>query len=632
MAGIAESVQREAKPNNTGLPGDLKSGIENLSGYSLDDVRVHYNSATPSRLQAHAYAQGAEIHIAPGQEKHLPHEAWHVVQQKQGRVRPTVQFQGVAINDDDALESEADRMGREASGYKERKHQPIELEAVPLNKIKPIQLLTVDIRNETYKIIYIIEGTPYVVVRKNWHPFSTRYIYKSGEDNYRGVMPMNSDQADMFAAIMRKLRINHVNNLEEIIDSIFDSPALPTELIIARLSSINDAIQSMVLPRIEKDHDDIVRMSQGNILNSFSQAFVSLEIPGSDPHKGGQVVAIINYNRNGGGTLKMVYKPGMLHVDQFLYSTTSSIAAKMPGNPLPSYAITREVDRYAPDEMFRHYGYMEYISTEGPQTAAEVLSVYNSLGQNLAIAYVFGLRDIHYQNFILKRDSVLFIDMEAATGTFTGFNTLEFAGLPQKLAKKIRDNLNQHQLININNWLPQTVAFKQSVMNGFFQGLNLIPRIPNLDNDIQYYSRLETRFVPFPTSELQYLCARFFGHASASDTNYDRAVSNLAGQMANGLPALQNNLFLLLTHQDTIEAINRGDIPFWTRVGNDIYGEKGELIIQNFDHPRLQDSVVIGQGVTNRVNNPFTQLVAIGQLRNVLIPMLRDPRQDIIGP
>ncbi|MCD8173233.1 MAG: DUF4157 domain-containing protein, partial [Alistipes sp.] len=102
------------KPNKTGLPGDLKSGIENLSGYSLDDVRVHYNSATPSRLQAHAYAQGAEIHIAPGQEKHLPHEAWHVVQQKQGRVRPTVQFQGVAINDDDALESEADRMGRQA--------------------------------------------------------------------------------------------------------------------------------------------------------------------------------------------------------------------------------------------------------------------------------------------------------------------------------------------------------------------------------------------------------------------------------------------------------------------------------------------------------------------------------------
>lgn len=28
----------------------------------------------------------APIYIAPGQEKYLPHEAWHVVQQKQERV------------------------------------------------------------------------------------------------------------------------------------------------------------------------------------------------------------------------------------------------------------------------------------------------------------------------------------------------------------------------------------------------------------------------------------------------------------------------------------------------------------------------------------------------------------------
>ena len=27
-----------------------------------------------------AYAQGSDIHLAPGQEQHLPHEAWHVVQ------------------------------------------------------------------------------------------------------------------------------------------------------------------------------------------------------------------------------------------------------------------------------------------------------------------------------------------------------------------------------------------------------------------------------------------------------------------------------------------------------------------------------------------------------------------------
>ncbi|MCG8328036.1 MAG: DUF4157 domain-containing protein [Chitinophagales bacterium] len=107
------SIQR--KENKTGLPDNLKSGIENLSGYSMNDVRVHYNSNKPAQLNAHAYAQGTNIHIASGQEKHLPHEAWHVVQQKQGRVKPTMQTAGgVNVNDNKGLEREADVMGRQA--------------------------------------------------------------------------------------------------------------------------------------------------------------------------------------------------------------------------------------------------------------------------------------------------------------------------------------------------------------------------------------------------------------------------------------------------------------------------------------------------------------------------------------
>jgi len=103
------------KENNTGLPDRVKSGIENLSGYSLDDVKVHYNSAKPAQLQAHAYAQGTNIHVAPGQERHIAHEAWHVVQQKQGRVKPTLQMKsGIPVNDEENLENEADLMGAKA--------------------------------------------------------------------------------------------------------------------------------------------------------------------------------------------------------------------------------------------------------------------------------------------------------------------------------------------------------------------------------------------------------------------------------------------------------------------------------------------------------------------------------------
>ncbi len=97
--------------NNTGIPDKLKLNIEALSGYSMDDVKVHYNSPKPAQFSAHAYAHGNNIHLGTGQEKHLPHEAWHVVQQKQGRVAPTLQMGSLPINDDSKLEREADRMG-----------------------------------------------------------------------------------------------------------------------------------------------------------------------------------------------------------------------------------------------------------------------------------------------------------------------------------------------------------------------------------------------------------------------------------------------------------------------------------------------------------------------------------------
>jgi Domain of unknown function (DUF4157) len=112
---LADNRPLQKKANTTGMPDGLKAGVENLSGHSLDDVKVFYNSPKPAQLQAHAYAKGSQIHIAAGQEKHLPHEAWHVVQQKQGRVKATTQFKsGTLINDNSALENESDVMGAQA--------------------------------------------------------------------------------------------------------------------------------------------------------------------------------------------------------------------------------------------------------------------------------------------------------------------------------------------------------------------------------------------------------------------------------------------------------------------------------------------------------------------------------------
>ena len=99
------------KLTKTGLPEQLKSGIENLSGVSMEEVKVHYNSEKPTQLNAHSFAQGSDIKIASGEEKNLPHEAWHVVQQKQGRVEAIRKLeQEININNSADLEKEADEI------------------------------------------------------------------------------------------------------------------------------------------------------------------------------------------------------------------------------------------------------------------------------------------------------------------------------------------------------------------------------------------------------------------------------------------------------------------------------------------------------------------------------------------
>jgi hypothetical protein len=117
-ANPRSAAEHEGKPshNKTGMPDNLKSGLENLSGYDLSHVRVHFNSPQPAQLNALAYAQGSDIHLGPGQDKHLPHEGWHIVQQMQGRVQPTTQLKGnkVPVNTDKKLENEANMMGKKA--------------------------------------------------------------------------------------------------------------------------------------------------------------------------------------------------------------------------------------------------------------------------------------------------------------------------------------------------------------------------------------------------------------------------------------------------------------------------------------------------------------------------------------
>ena len=104
------------------LPPQVQARMERALGADFSAVRIHQGERAAA-MGAHAYTQGTDIHFAPGmydpESQHglelLGHELTHVVQQRQGRVRAVVQASGVALNDDAALEREADELGNKAA-------------------------------------------------------------------------------------------------------------------------------------------------------------------------------------------------------------------------------------------------------------------------------------------------------------------------------------------------------------------------------------------------------------------------------------------------------------------------------------------------------------------------------------
>jgi len=214
-------LQQAPRVNNTGLPDQLKSGIESLSGLSMDHVRVHYNSSQPAQLNALAYAQGNDIYLAPGQERHLPHEAWHVVQQRQGRVQATMQMAGVGVNDDVGLEREADVMGGRAQGGAVKfvagdgqlaNHAVATVEThavqtVPVRELRVVQRLTTmiyeqgDARTKTDAIIEMMHA-------RVPHNETQRKLaaYLSGYDYEKDKLPRSCNHYVPYASVAMAVR------------------------------------------------------------------------------------------------------------------------------------------------------------------------------------------------------------------------------------------------------------------------------------------------------------------------------------------------------------------------------------------------------------------------------------------
>jgi Domain of unknown function (DUF4157) len=132
MQGKAEEEELQMKGGpvkggsgtQTGMPDDVRGKMENSFGTDFSNVNIHQNSDKASNMGALAYTQGNDIAFSAGQyqpetsagQRLLGHELAHVVQQRQGRVKPDAeQKKGMNINSDTSLEIEADVMGEKAA-------------------------------------------------------------------------------------------------------------------------------------------------------------------------------------------------------------------------------------------------------------------------------------------------------------------------------------------------------------------------------------------------------------------------------------------------------------------------------------------------------------------------------------
>ena len=123
LQGKFEQPAQRQIENRTGIPDDVIQNMEDSFGADFSSVRVHPESSKAPEVGALAYTQGTDIHFAPGQfrpdtscgQQLLGHELAHVVQQAEGRVQPTTEIGGIAVNDDAGLEHEADVLGAKAA-------------------------------------------------------------------------------------------------------------------------------------------------------------------------------------------------------------------------------------------------------------------------------------------------------------------------------------------------------------------------------------------------------------------------------------------------------------------------------------------------------------------------------------
>lgn len=214
----------------TPLAADVRAPMERAFAADFAAVRVH-EGAYVRNIGARAFASGASVHFAPGEydpgtrggRELLGHELAHVVQQSEHRA-PAMQHKGL-VNDDPALEAEADQLGaRAADGEIVRSGHVVV--PVPMNTGAAIQ--GVFVAGPSSTLVDEDTGDGYAVI---FHGAQGRILVERPRDHYRTwIQPTGTP--GQWAPIddddnARDVRCNHASNAMMIARSD-DEPASPS--------------------------------------------------------------------------------------------------------------------------------------------------------------------------------------------------------------------------------------------------------------------------------------------------------------------------------------------------------------------------------------------------------------------
>lgn len=121
----------------------------------------------------------------------------------------------------------------------------------------------------------------------------------------------------------------------------------------------------------------------------------------SDPHNNGRSVAVIEFSKNGNSCF-IVYKPKDLRLDKAYHELLAYINSVSCEQYIKTLGVITKGS----------YGYMEFVEHHPCKNQAELNSFYFNAGRIMAILYLLGCTDCHYENLIASGDQLVLIDTE----------------------------------------------------------------------------------------------------------------------------------------------------------------------------------------------------------------------------